>query len=254
MSSSRSALTVSRIAFVFLLLAPAAAQSPAPLPVSWVRIPAGAFDMGCVPGDDRCGGDEHPRHHVLISKPFELMATEVTVGMFRATGRQPDEQPPWSTGPDFPLVIVEWQEALDYCGAVGGRLPTEAEWEYAARGGRGDQIFPWGNQDPTDLAGAAHGAAFEGDAARPVKTFGANAFGLYDMAGNAWEWVTDFGGFYGPRDETDPKGPDNGRARVVRGGSYGDDPSNLRISNRTPNAPDRANINVGFRCARDITG
>ena len=145
------------------------------------------------------------------------------------------------------------REAQAFCAAVGGRLPTEAEWEYAARGGRPDTIFPWGNQPPTDRAAAADGAAFESDAARPARSFGANGFGLYDMAGNVWEWVADWGGVYAPDAASDPTGPATGRVRVVRGGSYGDDPANLRLSNRNPNSPDRGNINVGFRCARDVT-
>ena len=240
------------LAFVLSLLAAVSAFAQEPLKVTWTRIPAGSFEMGCVDSDDRCGGDEYPRHKVTLTRPFEMMATEVTVGMYRASGRQPDEQPAWSTGPDFPLVIVEFDEATEFCTSLGGRLPTEAEWEYAARGGRAGTVFPWGNQPPSDRASAAEGAAFEGDAARPVKTFAPNGFGLHDMAGNVWEWVKDFGGFYGPLAEDDPTGPDTGRTRVVRGGSYGDDAVNLRTSNRTPNPPDRANLNVGFRCVREI--
>lgn len=181
-----------------------------------------------------------------------MMVTEVTVALYRAATTEIDPQPAWSLSPDHPVVIVTWDEALAFCRGAGGRLPTEAEWEFAARGGRADTIFPWGNQLPTDSPGAPGSAAFEGDRAYATKTFAPNAFGLYDMAGNVWEWVADWGGFYGGGPATDPTGPDSGRARVVRGGSYGDDPVNLRNSTRTPNAPDRANINVGFRCARDV--
>ena len=190
---------------------------------------------------------------MTLSSGFELMTAEVTIGQFRAVMKQADEQPPWSTSPDHPVVSVDWNEALEFCRAVSARLPTEAEWEFAARGGKSDTVYPWGNDEPTDRAGAANGAAFEGDSPRPVKTFGANGFGLYDMVGNVWEWVADAGGFYGPQPETDPTGPATGTVRVVRGGAYGDDASNLRLSNRTPNAANRINVNVGFRCARDIS-
>jgi formylglycine-generating enzyme required for sulfatase activity len=231
----------------------AQAPSPAGTEIAWVRIPAGTFEMGCGTLDERCGGDEYPKHAVTFSKPFEMMATEVTAGMYRAAAPVIDEQPAWSTSPDHPVVIVTWDEAQAFCRGVNGRLPTEAEWEYAARGGKPDLVYPWGNEPPTDREGAVNGAAFEGDAAWPVKSFAANGFGLYDMAGNVWEWVADWGGFYSQSSlpATDPTGPDAGRTRVVRGGSYGDDPVNLRVSNRTPNPPDRANVNVGFRCVRE---
>jgi len=187
-----------------------------------------------------------------MSRAFELMATEVTVAQFRAAMDVIDEQPAWSTSPQHPVVSVDWDEAVAFCRAVGGRLPTEAEWEYAARAGLDGAIYPWGDESPDDVAGSPRGAAFEGDSARPVKSFGPNAFGLFDMAGNVWEWVADFGGLYRDDPQTDPPGPGTGRVRVVRGGAYGDDAGNLRISNRTPNAPDRINVNVGFRCARDV--
>jgi formylglycine-generating enzyme required for sulfatase activity len=208
--------------------------------------------MGCVPDDTQCAADERPRHAVTISTPFDLMAAEVTVEQFRTLMNEIDPQPSWSTSPEHPVVSVAWDEAVAFCRAAGGRLPTEAEWEYAARGGRADTIFPWGNEEPSDRPGSVTGAAFEGDSARPVKSFAPNGFGLFDMAGNVWEWVSDFGNLYRAEDVTDPKGPDTGRVRVVRGGAYGDDASNLRVSNRTPNAPDRLNVNVGFRCARDV--
>ncbi|MEQ1760292.1 MAG: formylglycine-generating enzyme family protein [Vicinamibacterales bacterium] len=237
-----------------LLAGPVSAQtSPAATPaLGWVRIPAGTFTMGCVPTDMRCGADERPRHTVTISKAFELMAAEVTLGQFRAAITEVDPQPVWSTTPDHPVVSVDWDEAVAFCRAVGARLPTESEWEYAARGGRADTIYPWGDNAPTDRSDVANGAAFEGDSARPVRSFGANGFGLYDMVGNVWEWVSDFGGLYATDSATDPTGPATGRVRVVRGGAYGDDAANLRISNRTPNAPDRINVNVGVRCARDV--
>ncbi len=221
--------------------------------LGWVRIPAGTFQMGCVPSDTRCGSDERPRHAVTISRAFDLMGAEVTLGQFRSLVAEVDPQPAWSVSLAHPVVSIAWDEAVSFCQAVGGRLPTEAEWEYAARGGLDATVYPWGNEDPTHREGEPGGAAFEGDAARVVRSFAPNGFGLFDMAGNVWEWVSDFGGLYAEGPATDPTGPDAGRVRVVRGGAYGDDAANLRLSNRTPNAPERVNVNVGFRCARDST-
>ena len=219
--------------------------------IAWVRVPAGTFQMGCVPSDERCGSDESPRHAVTLTRAFDLMTTEVTVEMYRAGGGMPETQPPWSTSPKHPVVAVTWNEADAFCRAIGARLPTEAEWEYAARGGREGTVFPWGDGPPTDRAGAANGAAAESDSARPVASFAANALGLFDTAGNVWEWTADWASIYGSEPETDPAGMSSGRVKIVRGGSYGDDPGNLRVSNRTPNQPTSRNINVGFRCARD---
>jgi len=200
----------------------------------------------------RCDGDEHPRHSVTISRPFELMTTEVSVGMVRAAKQPVAEQPQWSTAPDQPVVVVTWDGARTFCEAIGGRLPTEAEWEYAARGGREGTRFPWGDQSPTYEPKGPTGAMFEGDAGRAVGSYAPNAFGLHHMSGNVWEWVADWFGPYEDEAVTDPRGPSAGEFRVVRGGSYGDDERNLRLSNRNPNRPGNSNVNVGFRCARDL--
>ena len=165
-------------------------------PIAWVTIPAGTFHMGCVPADRQCNTDEQPRHAVTISRGFQLMATEVTAGLYRALMGELDEQPPWSTTPDHPAVIVTWDEAEAFCEKAGGRLPTEAEWEYAARGGREGAIYPWGDETPADKPGAPNGAALESDRPRPVKSYTANGYGLFDIAGNVWEWTADVGTLY----------------------------------------------------------
>ena len=238
---------------IFLAAATLEAQAPQVVPgVEWARIPAGSFQMGCVPADERCDADEHPRRSVTISRPFELMTTEVTKAMYLAFDVTMDDQPPWSLMPDQPVAIVTWTEAQKFCQVVGGRLPTEAEWEYAARGGRDGTIYPWGDELPDFLESAANGAAFESDSPRAVKTFPPNGYGLYETSGNVWEWVADWFGAYSTDAETDPQGPVRGLFRMVRGGSYGDDPGNLRVSNRNPNRPRNAHVNVGFRCARDF--
>ena len=207
--------------------------------------------MGCSADDSRCDGDEYPSHAVTISLAFELMTTEATVGMLRAAGSAVPEQPDWSTSPDQPVVIVNWDESRAFCEALGGRLPTEAEWEYAARGELDGAVFPWGSDDPSYDDGDATGAAFEGGMARPVGSFGANGYGLHDMAGNVWEWVATVYVGYPNEAVTDPAGPASGLVRSVRGGSYGDDSGYLRVSNRNPVDPAGEHFNLGFRCARD---
>jgi formylglycine-generating enzyme required for sulfatase activity len=227
-----------------------AASVPEP---RWVRIPAGTFEMGCVPADPRCEADERPRHSVTLGRAFDLMATETTVEMYFATMKTlPDEAPPWSTRPDQPIAIVTWNDAQAFCEAVAGRLPTEAEWEYAARAGRNGAIYPWGDAEPTEEAAAENGAAFESDRPQPADHHRANAFGLHAMAGNVWEWVADWSGKYSAEAVTDPRGPLTGAAKIVRGGSYGDDSVNLRASNRSAQPSVNRNINIGFRCARDV--
>lgn len=242
--------------------------------LTWVSIPAGTFEMGCVPGDDECGPAEVPRHTVRISRAFELMATEVTLGMYRRLA-PPPQQPEWSADDRQPIVNATWGEAASFCAAAGGRLPTEAEWEAAARGGRSGDRFVWGNAPVPLIDGrpAANVADSSGSRAYPHMTtfagyddgysmtapagsFLPNAYGLFDMAGNAWEWVADWydEGTYAVSPAADPRGPALGRLRVVRGGSWYSDPGSLRISRRGGDDPVQRphGDGVGFRCARDV--
>jgi formylglycine-generating enzyme required for sulfatase activity len=153
--------------------------------------------MGCVPRDRQCFRDEK-RHTATVSRDFEIMAHEVTVARFRRydeaqstiIGRmlRPrrlglQDQPDWSER-DHPVVYVSWDEAREFCEFVDGRLPTEAEWEYAARGGNADSIYPWGMSFSRDRAnGEGTGGADEWDRSAPVGSFPPNG-DLYDMVGN----------------------------------------------------------------------
>ncbi len=251
----------------------AAAPSTDAHGIAWVEIPAGSFEMGCVPGDEVCGDSERPRHTVRISRPFLLMATEVTLGTYRRLAG-PLQQPEWNADDRQPVVNVTWGEAASFCAAVGGRLPTEAEWEYAARGGRGGEMYVWGDSamplvDGRPAANVAdergrllypYMTVFTGfddghSLTAPVGSFPPNAYGLFDMAGNVWEWVADrYGaGYYAVSPAVDPRGPSTGGLRVVRGGSWYGDPRSLRISHRGGDDPVRRphGDGVGFRCARD---
>jgi formylglycine-generating enzyme required for sulfatase activity len=165
------------------------------------------------------------------------------------------------------MVNVTWNDAAAYCKWVGGRLPTEAEWEYAARGGLSEKPFPWGNDAPTLKPGSPNGARFTPfgqplwalrrtewtPGTVPVACFGANGFGLYDMAGNVWEWCSDWFAPYQARPLTDPKGPPSGTLRVARGGGWRDSAALIRVTERATWLPDkRPPGGFGLRCARDL--
>ncbi len=167
---------------------------------------------------------------------------------------------------DHPAVHVSWHDAVAYCAWAGVRLPTEAEWEYAARGGLEGKRYPWGDELMPD--GIHRCNIWQGEFPRrntcedgyygtaPVDTFEPNGFGLYNVAGNAWEWCADWFSptFHvtGPRE--DPRGPDAGTHRVIRGGSYLCHDSycyRYRVAARSANTPDSSTGNTGFRVARD---
>ena len=159
----------------------------------WRAIPAGQSWMGCVPGDDRCDKAENPRVRSTFAQPFEMLDREVSGDDFRAfaaaSSSQMPRQPEWYADGTHPVVNVTWDEATAYCEWAGGRLPTEAEWEHAARGGLDGKLFPWGDEF-TGQANARHNLKIERfNFTAPVATFPPNGFGLHDMAGNVWEWT-----------------------------------------------------------------
>jgi formylglycine-generating enzyme required for sulfatase activity len=240
------------------------------LDLRWVNIPAGKFRMGCSSGDKQCFVNEKPAHSVQITRPFQMMAMEVTVGQFRtwafSQGHEPPGQPEWSAA-DVPVVNVTWADAKAFCSAFGGRLPTEAEWEYAARGrsknDRYDSLdsVAWyadnsgrDRLDTTNMGpeGLAERLKVNGDRAHPVGMKQPNAFGLYDMLGNVWEWCDDWYGadYYKQKVESDPGGG-VGQHRVLRGGSWTNVARAVRVSFRGFDAPALRQDFIGVRCLRD---
>jgi eukaryotic-like serine/threonine-protein kinase len=227
-----------------------------------VYVPAGDFLMGSPAGE---GDDnEHPQHTVYLDA-FWIDRTEVTNRQYQQcvqagacdVSRYADNSD--YNGADQPVVGVTWFNASDYCQWAGGRLPTEAEWEKAARGMDGRK-YPWGNQTATcDYAvmddGSGNGCG-RGDAAWDVgsKPGGASPYEALDMAGNVWEWVADWYGsdYYDVSPANNPTGPGSGEYRVLRGGSWSHSVRSVRAANRLYSNPVYRNNNVGFRCASEV--
>ena len=213
-------------------------------------IPPGNFRMGCSeqPPDSQCDkNDEFPTHDVTITKGFWMGQTEVTQEAYeRVTGKP---NPSHFKGPRLPVEHVSWDDAKAYCAAAGGiRLPTEAEWEYAARADTRSASYG-------DLNSIAWYSAYSNNQTHEVGLKSANAWNLRDMLGNVWEWTADWydADYYKNSPSTDPKGPTEAkRFRVLRGGSWDVNPEDVRVSVRGRGVPSDRNLGIGFRCAGEV--
>jgi len=222
--------------------------------LKYVWIPPGTFMMGCSPGDDECNDDEKPSHQTAISRGFWIGQTEVTVRAYKrfaaATGRQMPVDPNFNSGwanDGMPIVMVSWDDAHDFCTWAGGRLPTEAEWEYAARGGNPEARY--GKLD--EIAWYDKNS---GGQTHEVAQKRANGFGLSDALGNVWEWVDDWydHNYYQNSPPQDPSGPKSGQYRVLRGGSWSLIPSVIRVSFRYSLNTAVRNYVIGVRCGGEV--
>ena len=230
-----------------------------------VLIPAGEFEMGNEKGHDR----EKPVHTINLDN-FYIDANEVTNAHYEKCEKSGVCSAPGAPGSfnresyfrnstyaDYPVIYVNWEQASNFCNWRGARLPTEAEWEKAARGGLNGMEYPWGNDHPVCRKGAKNGAMFDdgGDCndldTEAVGSYAPNGYGLYDMAGNVWEWVMDWymDTYYSISPLENPLGPISGETRVLRGGAWYGDPDSLRVSDRFSLNPDDQLNNVGIRCA-----
>jgi len=251
-----------------------------------VYVPAGEFLMGSADSDKDAENDEKPQHRIYLDA-FWIDSTEVTNAMFArfvtATGYKTDAEKEgggfiytgsaWEyvngadwrhpgglatniTGLDnYPVVQVSWNDAQAYCQGASKALPTEAQWEKAARGTDG-RLYPWGNQTATCAYavmndGSGNGCG-QGAAAWAVKSRprGVSPYGALDMAGNVWEWVIDWydSQYYASSPSRNPTGPSSGATHVLRGGSWYGTATSVRAASRHAGAPDRV-VNFGFRCA-----
>ncbi len=226
-----------------------------------VQISEGPFVMGS--RDNDSDPDEKPEHQVYL-KPYFLDKHEATQEAYarfsKMTKRQTrkievfEGDPAKLLKPESPMIAVTWDDAEAYCKWAGKRLPTEAEWEKAARG-EGKRRYPWGEEFVVGYAnidGDEDGFRY----LAPPGSFesGRSPYGIYDMTGNVGEWVADFydENAYRKSAYRDPKGPEQGEQRVIRGGSWRETKRNVRSSKRFQAKPWRHDITVGFRCAKDI--
>jgi len=214
----------------------------------YVFVPPGIFLMGCSAGDSECENDEKPLHRVEITIGFWLAQTEVTNGTYSSVVNRPLEK---NRDSNLPIYGLRWQEAKAYCAATGGRLPTEAEWEYAARAGSADSYYG-------SPSGIAWYRANSDNSPHPGGLKQPNAFGLYDMLGNVSEWVLDR--YFNQYDlEADAVGtkvvqPLAGNAlAIARGGYWASELPRIRVSQRTEKETDEDGP-TGVRCANDHQG
>lgn len=222
-------------------------------------VPDGAFIMGSSNGQE----DEQPSHVVEVSA-FYMDRYEVTVAQYARFLKAVNAERPMAWGEatsgqhdNKPVVGVDWFDAKEYCEWAGKRLPTEAEWEKAARG-TDERPYPWGTDLPTRAHANFHQSEWRGY--RTVMNVGQtergySPFGVYDLAGNVWEWTADRyeAQYYANSPVRNPPGPSLGPLRVLRGGGWNSQAEQLRASNRGGYPPAAHRSDFGFRCAMDAT-
>ncbi len=232
--------------------------------IVWVTLPGGSFMMGSTRGRRH----EQPVHRVIVGA-FEISKAEVTVGQYRLcveAGECTEPESRWEgcnwgrpDREDHPVNCVDWTQAVQFARWVGGRLPTEAEWEFAARSRGQDRTYPWGEEAPTCQRAVMPGPGGNGCGRHgtwPVcsKPRGNTEQGLCDMAGNVWEWVADWyqQDYYADSPVDNPQGPAWGHYRGARGGAWFPPTEYLRTTARYGDRPGGQRFDVGFRVVRDV--
>jgi formylglycine-generating enzyme required for sulfatase activity len=239
------------------------ASSDQPLPPVRVNPIDGAEMVWVSPGTFRMGSgdgaeDERPMHTVRFTSGFWMYRNEVTNAQWnRFLAANPEHPRPKYghvarlTRPEQPAVAISWEDAQAYCRWARVRFPTEAEWEYAARGADGRR-YPWGNWEPDGTLAVFYRSISLGHPA-PIggRPAGASPFGILDMAGNVWEWCADWYGPYAAGTQVNPTGPVSGVKRVLRGGGWINEMEKLRATVRGYGKPTRRSGHVGLRPACD---
>jgi len=218
--------------------------------IEFVQIQPGEFTMGCSPGDSECDSGESPAHPVRITRGFQIGKYEVTQEQWQAVM---GSNPSWFQGATLPVEYVSWDDIQGFLQRLNGRndgfryrLPTEAEWEYAARAATTDKYT-----GASALGDVAWDGTNSGSQTRPVGRKRSNAWGLYDMLGNVWEWCQDWQGDYSSGAADNPTGPSSGQSRILRGGSWAD-AGVVRVSYRGRSVPVFRGSAYGFRCVREV--
>ena len=211
-----------------------------------VLIPAREFQMGS-PESEKYHQDNALQHEVTLTKPFYMGKYEVTQEQWESVmGNSPSSR---TKGAKLPVTNVSWEDCQEFIKKLnektsgGYRLPTEAEWEYSCRAGTTTAYSYGDNLTKSD-------ANIDGDSIKAVGSYRPNAFGLYDMHGNVWEWCNDWYGSLQDGEVTDPKGAATGISRVLRGGSFNNNESKARSSNRNNNTPTNRGTDLGFRLVK----
>jgi sulfatase modifying factor 1 len=235
--------------------------------MEFVLISAGTFTMGSPLNEPSRNSDE-VQHQVTITKPFYLQTTEVTQSQWKAL--MGGKLFGWQQGGDMPVTKVSWHNCIRFIEKLNAlqegtyRLPAEAEWEYACRAGS-TQVFTWGktiscsqamygnnSRKSEDCLTYAKKRGFASDGPAPVKSYPSNAWGIYDMHGNVWEWCADWYGHYPRHAVGDPQGADSGTMKVRRGGSWFKDGWLCRSANRNFGHPASRYRTLGFRVVREV--
>ncbi len=229
--------------------------------VRMALVPEGPFWMGM--DEALVIEDQAPRHEVWVDA-FYIDVYEVTTDRYATFLQATNHSPPWlwrsvdlEIHDERPVIGVNWYDADAFCRWAGKRLPTEAEWEKAARGQDGRR-YPWGDNVPTaDLANFGVGARFSySQVLTPVGRYkkSKSPYGIYEMAGNVWEWASDWyeGAYYQTSPADNPRGPETGQLKVVRGGGWSELPNYLLTFGRFKMPPNTRNSYTGFRCAQPV--